>query len=137
MPDWRSAPVLGRSQVGGERDLAGSRCVWSVAATEDGSTPNAKHVRGGVGFVERYNRRGHNPHRFDADVIRVFDGANQPATVESDVELPWQIVKRAFIEDNLGELMAEREGVDEFMWVNARRGVAGQIPDVVRAGATG
>src|SRR5438128_2019407 len=31
--------------------------------------------------------------------------------------------------------MAEREGVDEFVWVNARRGIAGQIPDVVRAGA--
>ena len=72
-------------------------------------------------------------HRLAADVVRVLDGADEPAAVVGDVEFPRQVVERAVIDDDLPHLLAERHHVDEFMRVDARRGIRGEIADVVRA----
>src|SRR6185503_13744710 len=50
-------------------------------------------------------------------------------------EFSREIVKRTVVEDELPELMAERAGVDQFKGVDARRGIGGEIADVVSARA--
>ena len=74
-------------------------------------------------------------HRFHTDVVGVFHRADETAAVVGNVELARQIVKRAVIDDDLAELLAERHHVNQLHRVNARRGIGGEITDVVRARA--
>src|SRR5687768_8906569 len=51
---------------------------------------------------------------FDTDVIGIFDRTNQSAAVKGDVELAWQIIKRAVVDNDLRELLTEWTDIDQF-----------------------
>ena len=53
--------------------------------------------------------------------------------MEGDVELARQVVEFEVIEDELPELLRDRQRLDEFIRVHAARGIAGEVTDVVRA----
>ncbi len=74
-------------------------------------------------------------HRLAADVVRIFDRADEAAAVIGDVELARQVVERAIIDNDLAHLLAERHHVDQLARINARGGVRGEVADVVRARA--
>jgi hypothetical protein len=72
---------------------------------------------------------------FDADVVGVFNGTDQAAAVEGDIKFAGEIEELAVVENDLRELMAERERVVEFGGIDAGGGIAGDVADVVGAGA--
>src|SRR5262249_12090999 len=56
---------------------------------------------------------------------------------EGDVEFARQIVERAVVDDDLRELLHERQCVNQLVRVDARRGIAREIANVVRTRAAG
>ncbi len=55
--------------------------------------------------------------------------------MEGDVELPGQVIELAVIKDELPKLLDDGQRFDELIWINAAGRVAGEIADVIRAGA--
>ena len=74
---------------------------------------------------------------FDTDVVGIFDRADQTTAIERNVEFAGQIVERAVIDDNLSEVLAEGQNIDQFMRINASRGICREIADIVRARTAG
>src|SRR6185312_16892616 len=79
----------------------------------------------------------HHVHGLEADIVGVLERSNAAAAVEGDVELAGQAVERARIEDV--EVPGARIGarIDELLRVDAGGGRAGDVADVVGAGAAG
>ena len=80
-------------------------------------------------------RSRHRLDGFGADVVGIFDRADQPAAVERNVEFARQIVERAIVDDDLRELLAEGHDIDQFVRIDAGGGIGRQVADVVRARA--
>ena len=74
-------------------------------------------------------------HRLEADVVGVFQHRNDAGAVEPDVELARQAVERAVVENV--EVPFARIGarVDQFLRVDAGGRRAGDVADIVGAGA--
>src|SRR2546430_686215 len=79
--------------------------------------------------------RALTPHGGEADVVGVFQRADAAAAVEGDVEFPGEPVQLAVIKDVVVHLPGEIARVDQFLWVDAGGGRAGDVADVVGAGA--
>src|SRR6185436_14918335 len=76
--------------------------------------------------------------RFDgcgADVVGVRHGPDPPAPVEGNVEFARQVVEGAVVNDQLGQLLTQRQHIDQFVWVEAGGGIGGEIPNIVGSSA--
>src|SRR5215471_354583 len=73
---------------------------------------------------------------FHTDVVGVFNSADESATVEGNVKLTGQVVKCSVVNDNLGELVAKRSNIEQFVRVDTGRGIGCQISYIIRAGST-
>ena len=73
--------------------------------------------------------------RLEADIVGVFQHRDGAAAVEGDIELARQAVERAVVEDV--EVPFARIGarVDELLRIDAGRRRAGDVADIVGAGA--
>ena len=74
-------------------------------------------------------------HRLKADVVGVFQHRDGAGAVEGDVEFARQAVKRAIVENVKMPFARERAGVDQFLRIDAGGRRAGDIADIVGAGA--
>jgi hypothetical protein len=74
-------------------------------------------------------------HCLEADVVRIFQHRNHAGAVEGDIEFAWQAVKRAIVENVEMPLARERARVDQFLWIKAGGRRAGDVADIVGAGA--
>ena len=70
-----------------------------------------------------------------ADVVGVFQHRNDAAAVEADIEFARQAVERAVVEDVEVPFARIRTRVDQLLAVDAGGGRAGDVADVVGAGA--
>ncbi len=96
----------------------------------------------GEGFVASRAAEGDAEHHFiahvhglAADVVGVFDGADQATAVVGDIEFARQIVERAIVDDDLTHLRAEGHDVDDLLRVDAGSRIGGEVADVIRTGA--
>src|SRR5258705_4564716 len=60
--------------------------------------------------------------RLEADVVGVLQHGNEAGTVEADVELAWQAVERALVENVEMPFARKRAGVDQFLPIDAGSG---------------
>ena len=94
------------------------------------------------GFFRNRTRRGFfrnftfHSHGGEADVVGVFQGADPPATVESDVEFPRQAVHLPMVEDVVMHPPGEIARVDQFLRIDPGGGRGGDVADVIRPGAS-
>ena len=73
--------------------------------------------------------------RLEADVVGVFQHRNEAAAVEADIELARQAVERALVENVEMPFARVRPRVDQFLRIDAGGRRAGDVADVVGAGA--
>ena len=71
----------------------------------------------------------------EADVVGVLQHRDDAAAVEPDVELARQAVERAIVEDVEMPFARVRARVDQFLRIDARGRRAGDVADIVGAGA--
>ncbi len=74
-------------------------------------------------------------HRLEADVVGILQHRNDAGAVEGDVELARQAVQRAVVENVEVPFAGIGARIDQFLRVDARRRRAGDIADIVGAGA--
>ena len=74
-------------------------------------------------------------HRLEADVVGVLQHRDDAAAVEGDVELARQAVERAVVENVEVPLARIGPRVDQFLRIDAGGRRAGDVADVVGAGA--
>ncbi len=75
--------------------------------------------------------------RLEADVVRILEHGNDPAAIEPDVEFARQTVERTLVENVKMPLARVRGGIDQLLRINARRGRARHVADIVGTGAAG
>ena len=73
--------------------------------------------------------------RLEADVVGVLQHRDEAGAVEGDVELARQAVERALVEDVEVPFARVGPGVDQLLRVDAGGRRAGDVADVVGAGA--
>jgi hypothetical protein len=73
--------------------------------------------------------------RREPDVVRVLEHRDAAAAVERNVELAGQAVEFAMLKDRVVQVATERPRVDQFVGIDARGRAAGDVADVVGAGA--
>ena len=71
----------------------------------------------------------------EADIVGVGQHADRSPVIEGDVELAWQPVHVARVEDVMAQAFGQRCYVEEFRGVEAGDGRGGDIADIVGAGA--
>src|SRR5580704_1477033 len=69
------------------------------------------------------------------DVVGVFQHRDQAAAVKADVELAWDAVERAVVEDVEMPFAGIRPGIDQLLRIDPRGRRAGDVADIVGAGA--
>jgi hypothetical protein len=74
-------------------------------------------------------------HRLKADIVRIFQHRDRAGAVEGDIEFARQAVKRAIIENMEMPFARERAGIDQLLRIDACRRRAGDVADIVSAGA--
>ena len=74
-------------------------------------------------------------HRLEADIVGVFQHRDGAGAVEGDVEFARQAVERAVVEDVEMPLAGKRPRVDQFLRIDAGGRRAGDVADIVGAGA--
>src|ERR1019366_7383891 len=79
--------------------------------------------------------RGERLHSLKTNVVGVFQRADQTGAVEGDVEFPRQAIERTIAQNMMVHRAREGPGVDELPWIDARRRRAGDVANVVGAGA--
>jgi hypothetical protein len=73
----------------------------------------------------------------EADVVGLLQHGHAPAAVEGDVELARQAEERAVVEDMEVPGAGKRARVDQLLRIDPRGRRAGDVADVVGAGALG
>ena len=115
--------------IGGPHQHAGRSGEILVAG--DAAQPQPEpHARG-------HRRTICDAHRREGDVVGVLEHGNDAAAVEADVELARQAVQRAVIEDVVMPGARVGAGVQQLLGVDAGRGRAGDVADVVGTGSLG
>ena len=74
-------------------------------------------------------------HCLEADVVRIFQHRNRAGAVEGDIEFARQAVKRAIVENMEMPFARERAGIDQLLRIDAGGRRAGDVADIVGAGA--
>ena len=83
--------------------------------------------RDSLALPDRYRRK--------ADVIGIFQHRHAAAAVETDVELARQAVELPMLQNGVVELATQRPRVDQLVGVDAGGGAAGDVAQIVGAGA--
>jgi hypothetical protein len=83
----------------------------------------------------RHRLAGPDPDRGEADVVGVFQHADPPAAVEGDVEFARRAVQLTVVQDVVIERASQRPDIDQLLRIDAGERAAGQVADVVGAGA--
>src|SRR5205823_5021043 len=73
--------------------------------------------------------------RRKADVVRLLEHRDDAAAVEADIEFPRQPKQRALVETVEVPLARIRPCVDELLRIDAGSGGAGDVADIISAGA--
>src|SRR5262245_53753281 len=74
---------------------------------------------------------------FDADVVGVFDGADEASAVVGDIEFTWQIVEGTIVDDRSGEFVEKRQNIDQLDRVDPGGGIGSEVADIIGSGAAG
>ena len=74
-------------------------------------------------------------HRLEADVVGLLQRRDAAAAVEGDVEFARQAVSERSLRMWKCHCARQGPGVDELLWIDARRRAAGDVANVVGAGA--
>ena len=74
--------------------------------------------------------------RLKGDVVGFFQRRDAPCSIERHIELAWQAVERTVVKDVEVPFAGIAPRIENFLRIDARGRSAGDVADVVRAGAT-
>jgi hypothetical protein len=83
----------------------------------------------------RYRLAGSDPCGGKADVVGIRQDAETTAAIERDIELARQAIELAMIKDVVVKLAGQWAAIDQFLRIDTGAGAAGQVANVVGAGA--
>ena len=123
------------------RTMASATSVASSGARQDAGVARDVFVPGYAAERETEVYTGlkaapfGDANRLEADVVRFFQNRNGAAAVEGDVELAGQAVQRTVVEDVVMPLASVSARVQQLARTDAGGRTAGDVADIVGAGA--